>query len=622
MSREKSRGTLVDHLVAAIEPALIMIMVGGLMFFLLDLWYDGPFLDRLRWILFWFIFGVVLITRIGMQNGAEQAQVYGAVLGGAVALVATSFAGFQPFLLAVMGLVWWATHKLTYDCTLLDEDQDAGVGLLEESGLDPTAPAPDEHGDPDAMTDALRPPRRPWWKVWERDPEDARRPHAPGVWLIYFSLASLPVFGLGQWLVPAVEEERRGRLPLYVLAYIAAAMGLLLATSFLNLRRYLRKRKLAMPSAMTATWLTTGAVLIVGLTLAAAALPPSLAGVRTITGSIVDAGDRRASRWAVLKDSGVKGEGTPSEDAASSKSDGSQQGQGESEGSGKADDPNASQKTNGQGREGGKAAGRSGSGSKGKSSSKGGSSGEKGQRSDQSDGKAGSAARKSDAQKSKGGQSGSEKKGDSGSKGDGESSSRDGREGGSSRSPSPPSMPFQAPGWLRIPILIVGGAFLIYGAFRYGPGLLRGLWAFLASLFGGLWFGGPRKPKAEEAEAPEPSAPPRPFSSYPNPFDAGLDQRLSPGELVVYSFEALEAWAYERGQGRAASETPGEFVGRLGATFTGLGADADRLNSFFVAIAYGRRGVRAEALPPLRDFWLALEAAGFEHAEAREPVGA
>ena len=40
MARNRSRGTLVDYLVAAIEPALIMIMVGSLMFFLLDMWYS------------------------------------------------------------------------------------------------------------------------------------------------------------------------------------------------------------------------------------------------------------------------------------------------------------------------------------------------------------------------------------------------------------------------------------------------------------------------------------------------------------------------------------------------------------------------------------------------------
>ena len=79
-------------------------------------------------------------------------------------------------------------------------------------------------------------PDRPWWKFWGRDSEPARRPHAPGVWLIYFTVASLPLFGLGQRLVPAVTEDRRPWLFVYFLAFLASAMGLLLATSFLNLR--------------------------------------------------------------------------------------------------------------------------------------------------------------------------------------------------------------------------------------------------------------------------------------------------------------------------------------------------------------------------------------------------
>ena len=74
MARNRSRGTLVDYLVAAIEPALIMIMVGSLMFFLLDIWYEGEVLDRLRWILFWFVFGIVLITRVSMQIGSDAGQ--------------------------------------------------------------------------------------------------------------------------------------------------------------------------------------------------------------------------------------------------------------------------------------------------------------------------------------------------------------------------------------------------------------------------------------------------------------------------------------------------------------------------------------------------------------------
>ena len=136
------RGTLVDYLVAAIEPALIMIMVGSLMFFLLDMWYSGEFLERLRWILFWFVLGIVLITRVSMRIGSSLAKAYALALGGSVALVASTLAGFQPVLLVILGIVWWATHKLTFDCTLLDEDQDAGVGLLQESGLDPSALEP------------------------------------------------------------------------------------------------------------------------------------------------------------------------------------------------------------------------------------------------------------------------------------------------------------------------------------------------------------------------------------------------------------------------------------------------------------------------------------------------
>src|SRR5262249_37238274 len=180
MARTRSRGTLVDYLVAAIEPALIMIMVGSLMFFLLDTWYEGESLDRLRWILFWFVFGIVLITRVSMQIGSELAKGYGLALGGAVALVATVLAGFQPFLLVVMGVVLWAAHKLTFDCTLLDEDQDTGVGLLQQSGLDTAALT--EAGldggedtatarsidDPDAMDTSLM-PDRPWWKFWASD---------------------------------------------------------------------------------------------------------------------------------------------------------------------------------------------------------------------------------------------------------------------------------------------------------------------------------------------------------------------------------------------------------------------------------------------------------------------
>ena len=46
----------------------------------------------------------------------------------------------------LLGLIWWATNKLTWDCTVIEDDQDAsGEGLLQATKLDPAGrpPAPD-----------------------------------------------------------------------------------------------------------------------------------------------------------------------------------------------------------------------------------------------------------------------------------------------------------------------------------------------------------------------------------------------------------------------------------------------------------------------------------------------
>ena len=547
MARHRDRGTLVDYLVAAIEPALIMIMVGSLMFFLLDMWYEGEYLERMRWILFWFVLGIVLITRVSMRIDSSLAKAYGIALGGAVALVATRFSGFQPVLLAILGFVWWATHKLTFDCTLLDEDQDAGVGLLKESGLE-QAPPPDpdsepaaslESDDPNAM-DASLLPGGAEWKRRERQKDEARRPNAPGVWLIYFTLASLPVFALGQWLVPAVEEDRRNALFFYFLAYISSGMGLLLATSFLNLRRYLRQRKLKMPAAMTATWLSTGAVLIVGLTLFAAALPLPGTGWSVVRGSTRQASPFRASQVAPLKDGGAEGKGA----------------------GGEKNDEKAEQQTSGKGKEGGKngpgnakSGAARGKASKSGAASKQGSprqddSGEKKDKGAERSGEKSEQDKKSD--KNDNNNNADDKKADSSSSKDEQSDRKnDDSSSASNRPPRSPSLTFQAPSWLRGLLSVVGVLVLLYGLFRYGPILLDALRALFASLFGG--FGGqkPRKSKKDaESSAASTAIPPRPFASFADPFATGLASNFSPNDLIVYSFEALEAWAFEQNLAR------------------------------------------------------------------------
>ncbi|MFM8580947.1 MAG: DUF4129 domain-containing protein, partial [Planctomycetaceae bacterium] len=129
----------------------------------------------------------------------------------------------------------------------------------------------------------------------------------PGSWVVYFSLAALPLFGLGQLLIPASDLVRRRYSFQLLVVYVAAALGLLLTTSFLGLRRYLRQRNLQMPAQITVRWLVWGGLLGL-LVLGVAVLVPRPQGEYSLT-HWVDEIDQRvaASRWAVIP--GGAGEG-------------------------------------------------------------------------------------------------------------------------------------------------------------------------------------------------------------------------------------------------------------------------------------------------------------------------
>ena len=86
MASDRPNQTLADYVAMAISPALIMGLVGSLVFFLLEVFYPGTgeYKDRLQWILFFFVFGAVLVGRISLTQGiAGRAGLYGLVLAGA-----------------------------------------------------------------------------------------------------------------------------------------------------------------------------------------------------------------------------------------------------------------------------------------------------------------------------------------------------------------------------------------------------------------------------------------------------------------------------------------------------------------------------------------------------------
>jgi hypothetical protein len=335
--------TLADYMVIAISPALITALVASLTFFLLEVLHQGQFEGRLKWVAFLFVGATVLIARISMEEGAERAMMFGVALMVAVWLAMNKFVDYPPgsFVsnfgwlanLAIMGVVWWSSHQLTWNCTLIDDRQDAsGQGLLAVAGLNAES---GEAAPPDDGAEGTGDPRRlPSWlpkslNAWAEQPRvrglaswfarwiaARRRLSTPGVWVVYFSLAALPIFGLGQALIPAEDLGRRQYVFRLLVIYVASGLGLLLTTSFLGLRRYLRQRKLEMPAPLAGAWLGLGGAMAVALMVAALVIPRPSAeyALSSVTGR-VGPSEYAPSQYAVIPPDPVYGQGAAGDQA-------------------------------------------------------------------------------------------------------------------------------------------------------------------------------------------------------------------------------------------------------------------------------------------------------------------
>jgi Domain of unknown function (DUF4129) len=158
-------------------------------------------------------------------------------------------------------------------------------------------------------------------------------------------------------------------------------------------------------------------------------------------------------------------------------------------------------------------------------------------------------------------------------------------------------------------VALVIGFLLLRAAVRFlanfthwASRLLQSCQSFWDRLIG--WWHG-RLPEAV-LDAKESTAPPLPFSSFPNPFLTGDVQRMSAAALVRQTFNALEAWGCERGVQRQPGETPLEFVGRLAADFPAVEKATLDLADLYAGLAYSRHEPPQERLKALRDFWLLL----------------
>ncbi len=145
----------------------------------------------------------------------------------------------------MIALVWVLADRITFDCTLIEEGEDAsGQGLLD--GLT------NHEGDSDLV------------KSDQAAQATRRRVHQPGKTVLWLAAAALPIFGLGQWMLPRDDRWQSSAI-MALGGYLFATLSLLVATSFLGVRRYLRQRGVDMPANVTGAWLVGGIVMTISL---------------------------------------------------------------------------------------------------------------------------------------------------------------------------------------------------------------------------------------------------------------------------------------------------------------------------------------------------------------------
>lgn len=313
------RYTAFDYTLIAINPALIVLMVSALLHFLAYVFYQGEFQTRLIWILLFFTIGAVGVSRIAIEQGHSYAAGYAMPLAVVTWLAIKKYVEFSGAWASFSGLLnalliavaWFLSYKLTRDCTVLEDERTGdGRGLLETAGLEsgrqasqavveePSQPSLDTVNsvEDDYLIEVAGQGET---SSQEGEPQRRlhRKPHPHGVWVIYFSLVALPLFGLGQAAL-ATAAARTYALALFC-RYLACAMGLLATTSLLGMRRYLRRRNLRMPTEMTVIWLTTGAAIVGGVMVVSLLLPrPSPeVGLRNVLPVAAAPESLKPNRW-------------------------------------------------------------------------------------------------------------------------------------------------------------------------------------------------------------------------------------------------------------------------------------------------------------------------------------
>ena len=656
-NEKKIRPEGLDYLLASIAPFFIIGMIGSLVFFLITVCYQGSYTQRLMWILGLYTVASVLIARIAIEQSRTLSYAYMLALAGATLLVTPQFfvvtgpmAIFSfPILIALLVIVAVLADRITFDCTSMNEQvQSSGVGILQSLGLIQSERNAAEKEKPNL--------RKSDNQQIEPTPSERKtansRKHNPGVWVLYFALLALPLFGLGQLIIQNPEDRSWAFKCLFL--YLLCSLCLLVLIALLSLRKYLRERGVPMETSFAIRWLAIGMLSVFAMLCVLSLLP--LPGKSLLSMDmpfrITSRDDLKTSRWGwgpegVPKEGGKPGQpqdggkpqGEPApkqpnvdpenqrqpgagEQASGEQGDGKQgegkQGDGK-QGDGKQGDGKQGDGKQGDGKQGD---GKQGDGTQGDGKQGDGKQGN-GKQGDgkQAEGKQGVSSEgpknKQADQASKGekgdSQNEDERDGKTEEKGEKQDQQKQQEPGNAGNQPKPQEQQ-QAPPptqsmsiqwnfsaafqWLAMFVLAIVA--VVFGI-RYRQQLLQAWTEFrdwLNALLG-------RKTRIQVPVVDENVTliedPFPPFQSFGNPFTAG--NRWTREQIVRHMYRATVSWGYEHRVVRRDDETPEEFMRRLARRFPQQQELLSMLGQLYNRIAYARGTVRNEEMKPMGDLW-------------------
>lgn len=635
--------TAADYAAIAVAPVLIFLMISSLANFLMLVLYHGGQPQRVAWTLAFFTMGTVAIARLSIEQSRAYSLGYASILGIVALIAMLRFVNSPVFSAFILILIGYLSDRIVHDCTLIDDSVDAsGQGLIDSGRLfvKEQMAAP---GTPDASPT----------EDTAVKPAAANAGNQPGRTVMYLALGALPLFGFGQFLLR--QDGATWQRAQWLLAlYLFSSLSLLVTTSFLGLRRYLRQRKVDMPKDVSVAWLGGGLALIAAILFIAYVAPmPGAALASFELPNILDSpGDTTASRFGWGDEAADKNapdaaatrndpnqddkevgsvrpeEGAPQGDVGDGKRKdgpaGKQKG-GEKPSGGGSDPGESKSEEQSQSKQSGESGEQKGQ-QKSEGSEKGGEQGEQkggeegGKQGDESsessessqdEGKANDSA-ESDSQKGEQGekagetsqqQQAREQEAESNQRESSDSATTDESDSGNSSDSGVSDMisnviPAMS-GIVRFLIFLVLAA-IVFGYLWIHRDAIAAWWQ---NLFGG-GRGQEKEDSFEEFLRAETQVPPRAFATYRNPFGSEKDPR----RIVVITFQAFEAWTREQGSTRGKDETPSEFIRRIARSLPQLSAPASQVVDSYNRIAYGRGGASERDLAAARKVWHAMQA--------------